>query len=97
LEGGSNYWYYLPNLGMLPNNSNSLSEKLVNYIFEFKNAQIAVTDIESAEFLGYLSYYNISSGLQLFINEGYIFDPAMDAYDADILFQYIIMGKVIYG
>ena len=54
-------------------------------------------DFKTDEILGYLCKDNIKLGLELFIENGHIFDPAMDANKADILFQYIVMGEVVYG
>jgi hypothetical protein len=96
LEGGSNYWYYLPDLGVLPDKPNPKSEILVDYLFEYIDAEVEITDIETDDLLGYLSFNNIKRGLNLYIGEKK-FDPAMDANDADILFQYIVMGELIYG
>jgi hypothetical protein len=100
LEGGSNYWYWIEDLPekITPVNS----EKLVDYAFTNSlnpvvEEEIEVLDIETDDFLGYLNYRNIQRGLQKFIKEGYKFDPAMDADEADLLFQYIVMGEVIYG
>jgi len=100
LEGGSNYWYWIDSIPekIIPVNS----EKLLEYAFtnslnNIVEEEIAVEDVETGDFLGYLNYENIQRGLQKFVKEGYIFDPAMDADEADVLFQYIIMGEVVYG
>ncbi len=98
LEGGSNYWYWIENLDYVPENiDRSYVEYLINWILQDAEAKIKITDVETSEDLGYLSNDNIKRGIDLFINNGYVFDPAMDAGDADILFQYIVMGEIIYG
>lgn len=97
LEGGSNYWYWVDKLPEHFDNTISTSENIINWVLYNQENQIEITDVETDEILGYLCKDNIKLGLELFIENGYIFDPAMDANDADILFQYIVMGEVVYG
>lgn len=96
LEGGSNYWYWIETLPEFNNKIISLSENIIYYCLNDKN-NIEVFDVETMDLLGYISKDSIYNGLKLFIESYYKFDPAMDANEADILFQYIVMGEVVYG
>ena len=66
--------------------------------------KIAVYDIEDDELLGYLSMENIGKGLQLAV-EDYPETYAQhfpeyndgDVMSADVLFQLMVMGDVVYG
>lgn len=96
LEGGSNYWYWIENIpkGL---KDTLTSSNLIEWILSNPTNKVEITDIETDEVLGYLCKDNIKSGIELFISHGGDFDPAMDAGDADTLFQYIVMGEVVYG
>ena len=102
LEGGSNYWYNLPELDMVkchqyPNKSFAISEKVGKAVLEY-NEVIPVYDIEDEDnHLGDISQNNIKRGLQLFINDNRCWIPDMDAEQADIFFQFVVMGELIYG
>ena len=97
LEGGSNYWYWIEELPEFFEKNNSTTENVCNYVLAHLENKIMISDIETNEELGYLCKDNIRTGISLFTSAGYVFDPAMDANDADILFQYIVMGEVVYG
>jgi len=129
LEGGSNYWYYLPDVDMalmlFPNHKGkndqpvlALSEKIIRSVLQH-GAHFGVWDIEETEGMvpieelrtmgikpmGVLNKENIMRGLNLWLdwkNAGgeyvhMIFDPAMDAEDADLFFQLCVLGEVVYG
>ena len=96
LDGGSNYWYYLPDLSMLVKSDEYLEDRIFNACIAGKS--IPVYDVENDdEILGYINLENIKNAIKGFIEVGHSWDPAMDANDADILFQYIVMGEVVYG
>ena len=103
LEGGSNYWYWIKELPEVFDDpeffdgNNSLTENICEYILINSENKIMISDVETDEELGYLCKDNIRTGINLFTSAGYQFDPAMDTNDADILFQYIVMGEVVYG
>ena len=97
LEGGSNYWYWIEELPKDLNKEFSTSESICKYVLAHPENKIMISDVETDEELGYLCKDNIRTGISLFTSAGYSFDPAMDANDADILFQYIVMGEVVYG
>jgi len=98
LEGGSNYWYNMPDLTMLRSYKEALalSERVAMSALDGEN--IPVYDIEDEEeLLGFISKANIEQGIKLFVEDGREFDPGMDADEADVLFQFIVMGEVVYG
>lgn len=100
-EGGSNYWYYLPNTDMVEKiEGKALSERIT--LSALNGAVIPVNDLEMEEdeptLLGYISKENIERGLKLYIEDGRGFDPdEMDADDSDVLLQFIVMGEIIFG
>lgn len=101
LEGGSNYWYYLPDTDMVAKiEDKSFTEAII--IAALNGAVIPVNDLEmqedEPEFLGNISKENIERGLKLYIEDGREFDPGeMDADDSDVLFQFVVMGEIVYG
>ena len=99
LEGGSNYWYFLPDLSMVKEigtNGKAISENVA--ISALNGATIPVHDTENEEcFLGSINKENIERGITLFIQNDYEFEPDMDASDADTLFQYIVLGEIVFG
>ena len=106
LEGGSNYWYNLPVLSMIEKTKRKyLAETL--FISAINGAQIPVEDIDEFdedsddfEAIGYISKENIERGIQLYIeNENRLptDDDPLDAEEADIFFQYIVLGEIVYG
>ena len=99
LEGGSNYWYFLPDLSMVKEyHRRAMSEKIIMTVLEDESISIPVTDLEDEEeLLGYINKQNIMEGIVLFIQNGNKFDPIMDAGDADALFQYIVMKEIVFG
>lgn len=98
LEGGSNYWYYLPDLDMVKEHPGLvLTERIIRTVLEDKSISIPVLEVEEKELLGYLNKQNIMEGIELFIQNNYQFDSGMDADDADILFQYIVMKEIVFG
>jgi len=99
LEGGSNYWYFLPDVDMVKiYPGKSLSEAIILTVLEDESIAVPVMDLEDEEeLLGYITKQNIMDGLELFISNGNKFDPAMDAEDADTLFQYIVMKEIVFG
>ncbi len=98
LEGGSNYWYLLDDLSMLQHSQNTYLEDEIYYTV-MNGIEIPVYDIENPkDLLGYISSSNIIRGIQMYydINNILNFDE-MDADDYDELFQYIVLGELIYG
>lgn len=103
LEGGSNYWYYLPDLSMVQKHYKAddqpyLADKIIKAVCDH-NEIVPVHDIEDQyEKIGEISLANIKRGLQLYAKIGRPFaaDEA-DAEDGDVLFQLIALGDIVYG
>jgi hypothetical protein len=108
LEGGSNYWYYLPQESRLAIRSR-VSEEENPYISEaitdavLSGADVNIYDAEEpSDVLGTLSSESIAKGLDLacvdYADE--IQDVITEDYDADTadtLFQLFVMGEVVFG
>jgi len=97
LEGGSNYWYFIPTL---PNGVNS-SEKIGNHILE--GGYIVFYDVEDhSEILGTVDMNSILEAISLIksqypdVWENIILENA-DANDADVFLQLCVMGEVVFG
>lgn len=109
LEGGSNYWYQL---GKMPEDLPLLGEPLAVRITEYvwNGGTISIYDIENSdgedesewEKLGDLSIGKVNDGMTLcaashqhcidnLCSEDY------DADDADVLFQFCVMGELVFG
>ncbi|KAA6302821.1 MAG: hypothetical protein EZS26_000991 [Candidatus Ordinivivax streblomastigis] len=113
LEGGSNYWYYLNDEEVAKirqrfkkGNTLSLSEKIGKAILE-KECSVKVTDVEDGDELGILNEDTIRKGFSAMLkeNSGSVQKEAIariicddyDDTDADVWFQMVIMGEIIYG
>jgi hypothetical protein len=102
LEGGSNYWYYLPN-----NNewSEFTGESLVDAIWKSVLAGNAITinDAEEPEeTIGKLSMMKILEGEEKMKAEqprhwANLVNEEDDAETADVWFQYCCLGEIVYG
>jgi hypothetical protein len=103
IEGGSNYWYYIPNTpeGMNKYKNMSYAEKMTKYIFE--GGGIDIHDIENEkDKLGTLNIESIKKGMQTAFNShieciSNIISENYDAGDADVLFQLFVMNEVVFG
>jgi len=107
LEGGSNYWYYLPDPPKRKKNDefndDPLSIRIAKELWFNENYQLQVTDVENPdEHLGYVTKESMQKALDKALVD---FPHAManfisgdyDADDADIIFQLATMGDVAYG
>lgn len=97
LEGGSNYWYNLPDLSMVEKvKGRAQSENIA--IAALSGISIPVYDLgDEEECLGQLSKENIERGIRLYIEDGRGFDAGMDADEADVLFQFMVMGEITFA
>ena len=98
LEGGSNYWYNIDTMGFgwkkgIPHSIQIIEAVLYNDVI------FSVYDIEDdGSFLGYLSLENVNRGVDMFLTEFKGSELGdVDGNLADVFFQYVIMGEVIYG
>lgn len=97
LEGGSNYWYYIPTL---PNDVNS-SEAIGNHILN--GGYVVFHDAENhSEILGTVDMNSILEAISLVksnypeVWESILLENA-DANDADVFLQLCVMGEVVFG
>jgi hypothetical protein len=104
LEGGSNYWYYLKDLSMLPakKEGEALSERIARAVMD-EDISVPVYDIEDEdECLGFLNKGNIQRGLTIMAGEypqttKDIIMEQGDATTADVFFQHAVMGEMVFG
>lgn len=102
IEGGSNYWYYLPDLTMVERKKGT---PLVDSMFKAvkAGAQIPIHDIEDeSNFLGMLTMANIERGERImFEKHNQHYSDARnendDAATGDVWFQLAVMGEIVYG
>lgn len=110
LEGGSNYWYYLPEESVeairkaVPKSEDPyLSTAILKAILDH-DVKVPVNDAENEEdVIGIITKGTMQARLQLLSDSGnrwalekHIKDEG-DADSADIVFQYLTMGEVVYG
>jgi hypothetical protein len=110
LEGGSNYWYYLPQESIkavrkaVPKEVDPyLSTAILTAILDH-DVKIAVNDADDeTEVVGVITRGTMQSRLQLLAEskmkwalDAHIKEEG-DADSADIVFQYLAMGEVVYG
>jgi hypothetical protein len=110
LEGGSNYWYYLPEESIkairkaVPKSEDPyLSTAILKAILDH-DVKIAINDAEDEdEVIGVITRGTMQARLQLLSdsNERWALERHMreegDAGSADVVFQYLTMGEVVYG
>jgi len=106
LEGGSNYWYWLPDVTMVPKvvdrpNGDCLSIRIAKAVWD--GATVPVQDKDDRSPLGSITKDGILAALDRMYASKYthcasrIVAEDYDAEDADAWFQCAVMGKVVYG
>lgn len=104
LEGGSNYWYNLPDLSMCqPSDGKTPTvTRIWNALKEGK--KVPVSDIDDGEILGHLSLEGIKHGIGIMADDKYgsehlldIIQENDDANTADIFLQYAVMGEIVFA
>jgi hypothetical protein len=110
LEGGSNYWYYLPEDSIasirkaVPKSEDPyLSTAILKAILDH-DVKVAINDAENEdEVVGIITRGTMQARLQLLADskskwalEAHIKEEG-DAESADVVFQYLAMGEVVYG
>lgn len=110
LEGGSNYWYYLPEESIkairkaVPKSEDPyISTAILKAILDH-DVKIAINDAENEdEVIGVITRGTMQARLQLLSDskERWALEAHMreegDAGSADVVFQYLTMGEVVYG
>lgn len=110
LEGGSNYWYYLSDdaVNIIRSYVPSGVEKCLSVAIFMAielGAEVPINDAQDEdEVLGELSMQNIATRLQkLYDDDTYSSSLDLeirgdgDAYSSDVVFQYLVMGEVVFG
>ena len=110
MEGGSNYWYYLPEESIkairkaVPKSEDPyLSTAILKAILDH-DVKVLVNDAEQEdELVGIVSKSTMQARLQLLSDsdsrwalESHVREEG-DASSADVVFQYLAMGEVVYG
>jgi hypothetical protein len=110
LEGGSNYWYYLPDESIkairkaVPKSEDAyISTSILTAILDH-DVKVAINDSENEdEVLGVITRGTMQARLQLLAesNLKWALEAHLkgegDGESADIVFQYLTMGEVVYG
>jgi hypothetical protein len=111
LEGGSNYWYYLPESSVdairkaVPKSKEpSLSMAMAEAILDH-GVEVAINDADNEdETIGYISKFTMQQRLQAMMDkEEYRWalnnelDEGGDANSSDVVMQFITMGEVVFG
>lgn len=110
LEGGSNYWYYLSEgairiiRNVVPKSEEKyLAIAMAKALLEH-NVRIPINDAEDEdEIIGYLDMKTLPQRLNRLANSDDSWalsnelDENGDASSSDVVFQYLVMGEVVYG
>lgn len=110
IEGGSNYWYFLPDESIeairkaVPQQEDPyLSTAILKAVLDH-DVKVAINDAENEDnVVGVITRSTMQGRLQLLAdsNESYALEAHLreqgDAGTADVVFQYIAMGEVVYG
>ncbi len=108
LEGGSNYWYLIQD-GAIPKSIiEKYKEEKLPFSILFSKAiwidkvSVSVHDIETEEPLGHIDMKSVKKALETICeHHENVFDALMkeeyDAEDADVFFQYAVMGELTFG
>jgi len=109
IEGGSNYWYFLSNDAVrlirkaIPREEESCLS-VATFKAVMKGVNIPINDVENEEdIIGWISLETMADRLSD-LATGYNREHLLahiegngDADSADIVFQYLAMGEVVYG
>jgi hypothetical protein len=112
LEGGSNYWFFIPDesekaiRSAVPiETESSFSMALIKAVLDH-DVSVKIYDVEDAyldESLGEINTKTIQEGLQKLADSDdaqNLMDELMEVGDAntsDVCFQYIVMGEIVFG
>jgi hypothetical protein len=109
LEGGSNYWYWITdkNVDRIRESVSKEQEKyfsiaMFKAIYDNK-VDVDIYDRENEELCGTISMTTMRDRLQALADGSCrehlikVLDEDFDAENADVVFQYLTMGEVVYG
>lgn len=97
IESGTDYWRVFKNSKKLVPIVDDEPRAITLINFVMNGGVLEVYDVEEGDYLGEFSLDNIKRGVELYLMDNRAFDAAMDADDADVLFQFIVMGEIVYG
>lgn len=109
LEGGSNYWYMLPNhcTQEIRKHVTRKEEECLSVAFTsalYKGAELPVYDVEEGDCLGIVSMKTMQPRLQTLAddeNYRWALDNELagdgDAESSDVVFQFLVMNKVDFS
>jgi hypothetical protein len=108
LEGGSNYWYMIDldnsvGIKLYSKDPRPNSIKIADALYNNKESSVVVLDTEDEEeTLGTLTYQSVRKCLESFPKDHQwaldnVLNGDYDANDADVVFQVLVMGDVVYG
>ena len=113
LEGGSNYWYTLSEKATtsvrkaVPKSKNPYFASAMLEAVLDHNVEVPINDVEEEDdedsVLGVISLATMNERLQKLAESDdawaldEVLDEEYDATSADVVFQYIVMGEVVFG
>lgn len=113
LEGGSNYWYTLSEKATtvvrkaVPKSKNPYFASAMLEAILDHNVEVPINDVEEEDdedsVLGVISLATMNERLQKLAESSdswaleEVLDKEYDGTSADIVFQYIVMGEVVFG
>lgn len=102
IELGTDYWCWIKNKSDVTNTDadKSFSERVLATALE--GGEVSIYDTETEEFLGYFSKENIKKGTELMYKNqpshfADILNENDDSVTADVWFQFVVMGELVYG
>jgi len=111
LEGGSNYWYYIPSKevkkireAVPKTEEEAFSMAMFMAIFD-RGVEVAIHDVENPEeCLGTISHNSIMQTIKTFSDDKNFsrcwnaeLNEEGDAETSDVVFQYLVMGEIVFG
>ena len=109
LEGGSNHWYSLDlnnSIGFIKkyaDDQRPMTIRIADALYNNEDSSVVVLDTEDEEeTLGTLTYQSVRKTLESFPKDHQwaldnVLNGDYDANDADVVFQVLVMGDVVYG
>ena len=102
LEGGSNYWYYIPDQDEPPViEGKTYDESIAHALYNDLNYALLINYVENPD--EQLGIVNHQSMIDAFSNKKHLYSVVniikgdYDAEDADILFQLATLGELTFG
>jgi hypothetical protein len=104
LEGGSNYWYFLDDMAVnkikheTPElQGEPLSIRMARAVWT-AGVAIPVRDYETNDLLGEVKRNSMTAAIKAYKqSRGYFDIDQIDASEADWIFQYAVMGEIVFS